>query len=173
MIYFTADYHLFHRNILRYCERPFKTIQKMQQTIWKNHNNIVTPDDTVYFLGDLTMEGGSARQKLDPLFNKLNGNFIMILGNHDRLKPFSYLDMGFNSVHTSLTIELEGKKIFLCHDPAMVQIGIVEKDVGFAVCGHIHQLWKKVTCFIPVVNCGVDVWDFTPVSLQQILELIN
>lgn len=146
----------------------------MQYTIWKNHNNIVTPDDTVYMLGDLTMEGGSARQKLDPLLDRLNGNLIMILGNHDRIKPQVYVEMGFSSVHTSLTIEIDGRKIFLCHDPAVVQPGIIPEDVNLVLCGHVHASWKKVdTPTATIINVGVDMWDFSPINFEQILELID
>jgi calcineurin-like phosphoesterase family protein len=146
----------------------------MQEAIWKNHNGIVTPDDTVYFLGDLTMESPSCRQKLDPLLSKLNGELIMILGNHDRIMPYTLVEMGFSSVHTSLVIEIEGKKIFLCHDPAVVQPGNIPSDIDLVLCGHVHTLWRKID--IPVatiINVGVDVWEFKPVSYQQILELIN
>ena len=173
MIYFSADYHLFHRNIIKFCNRPFSSTQRMQYHIWENHNHIVQPEDTVYFLGDLTMEGGSARQKLDPLVDKLNGNLIMILGNHDRMKPFDYIEMGFSSVHTSLVIEVEGKKIFLCHDPAMIQPGIIPPEVDFALCGHVHTTWQKIDSFIPIINVGVDIWKFEPVNMLQILELIG
>lgn len=146
----------------------------MQEAIWRNHNSIVTPDDTVYFLGDLTMESPSCRQKLDPLLNRLNGELIMILGNHDRLKSFTLVEMGFNSVHTSLIIEIEGKKIFLCHDPAVVQPGIIPPDIDLVLCGHVHASWRKIdTPIATIVNVGVDVWEFKPVSYQQILELIN
>ena len=52
MIYFTSDWHLGHANIIKYCERPFKSVSDMDRILIQNYNEIVDQDDTVYFLGD-------------------------------------------------------------------------------------------------------------------------
>ena len=51
--WWTSDYHFSHFNIIRYCKRPFKTAEEMNETIIKRHNERVKPDDTVFFLGGL------------------------------------------------------------------------------------------------------------------------
>lgn len=55
MDYFTADTHFFHKNIIRYCDRPFESITKMNNVMINNWNNTVGKNDTVYALGDFAM----------------------------------------------------------------------------------------------------------------------
>jgi calcineurin-like phosphoesterase family protein len=54
MIYFSADWHLGHKNIIKYCNRPFKTVEDMDSTIWINAYKVLKPNDVLYYLGDLT-----------------------------------------------------------------------------------------------------------------------
>ncbi len=56
--WWTSDYHFSHFNIIRYCERPFKTAEEMDETIIRKHNERVKPEDTVFFLGDFIFKGG-------------------------------------------------------------------------------------------------------------------
>ena len=60
MNYFTSDLHLGHRNIIRLCNRPFATIEEMDETLIRNWNAKVTNGDTVYILGDFCYKGGMA-----------------------------------------------------------------------------------------------------------------
>ena len=86
---------------------------------------------------------------------------ILILGNHDSLKPFTYIDLGFESVHTSLELSYNGKDYVLVHDPAA---SCIDRNRIF-LCGHVHDLFKIQR---NVINVGVDVWNFFPVSMEQI-----
>ena len=51
MIYFTADTHFDHANIIRFCNRPFATVEEMNETLIANWNRKVHGNDTVYILG--------------------------------------------------------------------------------------------------------------------------
>ena len=53
MLYFTADLHLGHANIIRHCGRPFASVEDMDRCLIDNWNRRVRPEDTVYILGDL------------------------------------------------------------------------------------------------------------------------
>ena len=55
MVWFTADFHLGHSNIIRYCERPFASAAEMDEEILVRMNECVKPDDELYFLGDFCM----------------------------------------------------------------------------------------------------------------------
>ena len=50
--YATADPHLGHANIIRYCKRPFKNVKEMNEKIIKNFNDILKEDDVLYCVGD-------------------------------------------------------------------------------------------------------------------------
>lgn len=52
MIWFTADTHFGHKNIIKYCDRPFDSIENMDQTIIGAINNNVQPNDILWHLGD-------------------------------------------------------------------------------------------------------------------------
>lgn len=162
MIYFTADWHEAHENIIRYCGRPFKNASHMIKTILRNYNNIVGEDDTVYFLGDLSMRSSIYERAIGQLVSKMNGRKHLILGNHDRLKPFDYVDIGFLTVHTALEICPNGHDFVLVHDPVL---SAIDRTRNF-LCGHVHELFKRQK---NVLNVGVDVWDFKPVSLEEII----
>jgi len=139
----------------------------MNTDILEKYNTTVTDKDEVYFLGDLTMDGPSNQEKFVSLFSSLPGKKHLILGNHDKFKPFSYHDMGFFSVHTSLRVSLTTKlEIYMVHDPAWAQI-----SNSVWLCGHVHQQWKsqRVGENTLLINVGVDAWDFFPVILEDIL----
>lgn len=49
----TSDLHFWHKNICKYCNRPFETIEQMNKEIINRYNSVVSEDDTVFILGDL------------------------------------------------------------------------------------------------------------------------
>lgn len=164
MIYFTADQHFDHENIIKYCKRPFTTVRLMNRTIIRNYNEIITDDDIVYHLGDVTLRGPVSINVVRQFTGRLKGQKHLILGNHDRLTPKQYLDVGFLSVHTSL--ELEFENLILVHDPAL---SAVDRKRVF-LCGHVHDLFKVAK---NAINVGVDQWNFKPVSLSEIRDVID
>jgi len=129
--FFSADHHFFHPNILRYCSRPFKNEQEMRNVIVKKHNEVVGPDDTTYFLGDVAMVGRHELSKLGPLLARMNGTKHLILGNHDEGRPFTYEKFGFTTVHTALQYNND---VILRHDPASCNV-LPDK---IWLVGHVH-----------------------------------
>jgi len=89
----------------------------------------------------------------------------LILGNHDVLKPFTYVNLGFASVHTSLKIRIGNYDAYLIHDPSAWTV--LPRD-SILVCGHIHGLFKTLP-EQKTVNVGVDVWEFKPITEERIL----
>lgn len=163
-IYFTADPHYFHDPIIEACNRPYRNSHIMGKDMIRKYNERVSQNDTCYILGDLTLV--KDKEPIRRLLDKLNGHKILILGNHDYLNPFTYVDIGFISVHTSLEISTHVGDFVLVHDPAISQI---DRNRTF-LCGHIHDLFKmQKNC----INVGVDVWGFYPVSLSEIIVFIQ
>ena len=162
MVFFTADSHFGHAMILVYCKRPFITTRQMDKAIIRNHNSVVTKDDDVYIAGDFSMYGPTHKGILRKYVSQLNGRLHLILGNHDLKDARSLVDdVGFYSVHYPY---FEVGNFVIVHDPALSQIDRNRTFLG----GHVHDLFKTMKNFI---NVGVDVRDFTPVSMDQALEL--
>ena len=87
-VFFTSDTHLYHGNIIRFCNRPFKDVDMMNETIISNWNNTVGQDDIVFHLGDFCL-GGSA--EWTKMLDRLNGRIYLIMGNHD----LKYIRQGY------------------------------------------------------------------------------
>ena len=79
-VFFTSDTHFNHANILKFCDRPFKNVEEMNETIIVNWNKVIGKDDTVFHLGDFCL-GGSA--EWTKILDRLNGKIHLIVGNHD------------------------------------------------------------------------------------------
>jgi len=150
--FFTSDTHFGHKNILKYTNRPFKSVEEMDEELIRRWNATVTPDDTVIHLGDFSLKGN-----VNKYLKQLNGNIIWIGGNHDS-KP----------IIRDMIIEHGGKSWHLAHDPQ-------DCESEFNLHGHVHTEWKvKIQKNGRVfVNVGVDQWDFQPITIKQILEAIE
>lgn len=154
MLYFTADTHFDHTNVIKYCNRPFKNIDEMNNTIITNWNNTVMPQDTIYHLGDFAFAGTNRVQEL---INGLNGHIIFVRGNHDKNK-ISNIEQ--------IILKKNGHRILLIHDPALANCQML------TLCGHVHNVFKIFNGShknrFPIINVGVDLWDYKPVSWDQI-----
>ena len=81
MIWFSADFHLSHKNIIKYCNRPFDSIEEMNEVIVQNFNEVVHPGDTIILAGDLCLSHRPATAQ--KWLKRLNGQKIVLRGNHD------------------------------------------------------------------------------------------
>ena len=82
MRFFTSDLHLGHENIIGYCNRPYDSVDEMNEDLVRRWNQVVTPDDEVIVVGDFAM--GKLNETL-PLAGLLNGGKTLVPGNHDRM----------------------------------------------------------------------------------------
>ncbi len=180
MIYFTSDFHFGHSNIIEYENRLFKNADVMDRDLIKEYNSIITNEDTVYILGDLSLKRSNHKEYLRNIVESMRGNKILILGNHDALKPFDYVDLGFKYVSTYLEIPIiQNNKIVLTfglvHDPS---VAIIDKSKIW-LCGHVHSQWDKIDKWdiasnhIRILNVGVDVRKFKPISINEIMKEFN
>ena len=165
-IWLTSDRHFGHENTCRgfssWGTRPFASAQLMDRILISNYRQVVKNEDTVYDLGDLTLAGVQHRSYVERILSQLPGRKIFIIGNHDKHNPFTYIELGYESVHTSLEVE----EFILIHDPAA---SIMALDKTW-LCGHIHTLFlQQRNCY----NVGVDVHNFYPVSIDKIRKDIE
>jgi calcineurin-like phosphoesterase family protein len=166
LIWFTADEHYYHSNIIsnRFRERrPFNTVDEMNRTLIRNHNEFVSDGDLVYHLGDFTFSKNLPEART--LLSKLKGRHILILGNHDLFKPFDYIEMGFEGVHTSLELNTMFGTVgrpTLIHDPAVA--GVFKED--YFIHGHTHGLGLHLAH--NTFGVSVELHNYHPVSIQDI-----
>jgi calcineurin-like phosphoesterase family protein len=149
--YVTADHHFNHVNIIKYTGRPFADVVEMNDELVNRYNARVKAEDQVFFLGDSQFYKQGA---LDYV-SLLRGQKIFVRGNHDR-----------SLLIRSLTIRYNGLLIGMMHNP---EHALVEVDLN--LCGHVHEVWKSSWRHgRPVINVGVDVWEFAPVLLDEIVQ---
>lgn len=161
-VWLTSDYHFGHAAILEYTKRPWTHIEVHDRALIRNAREVVTDKDVLIINGDFTMFGSQKRPVIEKTLRKIPGKKILVYGNHDKLKPFTYVDMGFIMATTALVLE---GGILVAHDPAAAVCWPKDKPV---LCGHIHDLFRSVD---NVVNVGVDVWGYAPVELETAVKL--
>mgnify|MGYP001205212417 CR=1 FL=1 len=113
MDYLSSDFHFAHTNVIKYCNRPFSSIEEMDDIIIYNINKLVQPDDTLWCLGDFTFKNHDEYRKLIKC-----KNVHLILGNHDKIPKNKLKDI-FTSVENLHRIKVNYKNtvlnIVLCH----------------------------------------------------------
>lgn len=188
MIFFSSDHHFGHNNIIQYCNRQFRSVEEMNDAMVEYWNETVTPNDEVYYLGDFSL-----RYEYFKMFcPRLKGKIFFVPGNHDQCWGKSswteekratrikmYEDCGVAVLPKILTKNFEGTHFVLSHLPYGGARETDERDFGkhhpkdegsYLLHGHVHNAWKKNG---RQINVGADVWNFRPVSLKQIHELID
>ena len=164
----TADPHFGHKNILKYCKRPFSNVNEMDEALITNWNKIVQPDDEIHVVGDFafccTMDYALNIMK------RLNGSKHLIIGNHDALA----LDMNnirpgsWKSIKDLSETIINGQKIVLCHY-ALRTWHHSYKGVGH-LFGHTHGTLPP---YGKSFDCGVDSWNYTPLNSHQITQKLD
>jgi len=166
-IFFTADSHFFHKNIISYCQRPFKSVEEMHKVLIENWNKVVGRNDLVYHLGDFGMGNISDLQKLR---EKLNGQIVLIAGGHDKAIVADLIasDYMFLKIRHLLTLQTSIGKIVLCHYP--LRVWDCSHYNSYHLFGHCHgsqKTWGKS------YDVGVDTNNFTPLSLSEISNIMK
>jgi calcineurin-like phosphoesterase family protein len=165
MYYFTSDTHFFHAKIIGYCNRPFNSMEEMNEEMIRRWNERVSPEDTVFHIGDfgLCKSSEAPNAPKDPfkfIRSQLNGNIIFIAGNHDGNNKNK-------SIIESMIIIHGGHRIYLTHNPKFYR-----KDFEWNFCGHTHGnegVFRKIEKSI-IVDVGVDCWDFRPIEINEIVQ---
>ncbi len=168
MRYFTADQHYYHHKIIGYENRPYRNEKEMRSDLIIKHNETIRPQDEVIHVGDFAMVGTSQWERIGSVLKHLNGTHHLVIGNHDECNWDKYLNVGFASVHTSMW--WEDDSIVCAHDPSAWTI--TKHKFKILLCAHVHQLFdiiKKDNTV--VINVGVDVRGYKPISLEGVKNL--
>ncbi|MCR4804419.1 MAG: metallophosphoesterase family protein [Clostridia bacterium] len=137
-IRYIADSHFGKPEIIPFDERPFRSVEEMDAVMMKKWNEAVAPDDTVYIIGDFCDDKES---RYIDLLEHLNGEKVMILGNHERYyHKISERIRSMYKVVTDFHIMQDGDRcVVMCHYPLyMFPMDYVEN--AWMLHGHIHNV---------------------------------
>lgn len=158
--FYTADLHLGHAGIIGLCNRPFATVEAMDEKLIENIRETVGPKDDLWIVGDLAMVKSIDKPRIEAMFKRIPGRKHLVAGNHDKLWV---RELNWTSVSTLVEIKDEGTRVTLCHYPLMTWPGA--RHGALQLFGHVHDNWAGSR---GCINVGVDLWDFRPVTLEQI-----
>ena len=174
MIYFTSDTHFGHHAIIGYSNRPFATVEEMDETLIANWNKVVGPDDHVFHLGDVCFH---TKEPQDKYLSRLNGRKHLIVGNHDfghvtdpalwDDDPTHYREIAIDLHGDLVPAHRRGKHdvhVVLCHYP-MRQWNRGQWG-SWMLHGHTHGTIPSYTRSFDV---GVDCWEYAPVPLKEVM----
>lgn len=174
-LFFTADTHFGHKNIIDYCKRPFRDVEEMNETLIDNWNGTVGKNDIVFHLGDFGM--GDAVE-WNRILERLNGRIYLVAGNHDLRTLSSGGITRFEGISMQILIQVGKRKIYLNHYPFLCFSGS-EHD-SWQLFGHIHSNSQQLVADNSRLNyllstqydVGVDNNDYAPISYEQIRDII-
>lgn len=174
MIYFTADTHFCHSNIINLSGRPFKSISHMNQTLIQNWNSYVKEQDEIYILGDLFYRGTGSQ--VNEILNKLKGKKYLIRGNHDKFLDYDDFDSSaFEWVKDYYVLDYEKRKFILFHYPILEWQGYFRDSIH--LYGHVHNSSKDPVqkerldvLGTKAINVGVDVNNYFPINIKDIIK---
>lgn len=158
-IWFTADTHFGHERIIELANRPFATVEEMDEEMIRRWNAVVAPGDLIYHLGDFAFCDHT------PYLARLNGQKKLIIGNHDhsnRLKKAK----GWATIDSLLRVKgIPGEPlpVVLCH--YAMRVWSSSHHGALHLYGHSHGSLPgdHQSC-----DVGVDCWGFQPVTLNDV-----
>lgn len=184
---FYSDPHFGHKNIIGFCQRPFKNLTEMHEALVDNYNSVITRGMTVLWCGDafFRCDANEAHHWL----KQLNGRKVIVKGNHDPSDAV-LLGIGFRFVTHEMVLSITGKTCRVSHYPyafteeerqARIEEGLLVDDRymsrrprrrsdEYLIHGHTHSNVKKDG---RAIHVGVDAWDYAPATYDEVGELLR
>lgn len=190
-VWFTADCHFNHKNIIFYCNRPYETAKEMNKALIDNWNSVVEPEDTVVVVGDMFM---GSWKNISEIVPQLNGDIRLVVGNHDdqrRQEEMKKAGVIIEEYQITYYDDEGGPILVAGHDPEcfadLTYIDYVNdlnehgvfvdgRDI-ILIYGHVHDAApagiQKEDTGVYSFHVGVDTNNYTPVSWDYIIEQYN
>ncbi len=161
--WFTADFHLGHKNIIRYCNRPFDSVEAMNSAILERLNSAVKAKDVLYFLGDFCI---GPRARAMELRHEIQCKKIFAVpGNHD--KDTRKLTQEFCWLGDLAEVSINGQRIVLCH--YAMRVWNHSSHGAWHLYGHSHGRLPSLAASLSM-DVGVDTHDFRPWHFDEIRD---
>ncbi len=173
MIHFTSDTHWGHKNIIKYSNRPFSSVEEMDETLINNWNAVVKPNDIVWHLGDFAF---CDYKSFTQILRRLNGTKNVILGNHDKIIINNWDNLIdsklLNSIQYYKELKADGQMIVLLHYG--MRVWNKSHHGSIHLYGHSHG---SLPPHGKSVDVGVDSKEITseyrPVSLDEVIKYMS
>lgn len=169
--FFTADTHLGHANIIKYCNRPFRSVEEMDEAIIQNWNKVVRRNDIIFHLGDFCFGN---YERLLYYLRRLNGLIYLISGDHDQISSehrdcfavyydnYAKFTVNGMSYDPKRTLPLT-----LCH--YSMRTWAKSHYGSYHLYGHSHGRLPEIRDSLSF-DVGVDSHDFVPWSAEDVIE---
>lgn len=164
--YFSADWHLSHKNIIGYDNRPFRDIYEMNDTILENYLTIVNPEDNFYFLGDFCFNN----RQTEEFLSELHGNLFFIRGNHDKSDTIKLYQKYGVYLGEQKKITVEGQEIILNHYG--MRVWDRSHRGSWQLHGHSHGSLKDDPNLLSI-DVGCMLHDYKPLEFAQIQKIMS
>lgn len=183
--WFTSDTHFGHERIIELAGRPFDSVEEMNAVMVERWNATVGIHDTVYHCGDAVM--GTFADNIQ-ILGQLNGMIQLVPGNHDRVSSVYHhrnpaAAERFRQMYIDQGVYILPEHIYGWCDMNMSHypyVGDSHADDRYTemrpidnglplIHGHVHEEWRVND---RMLNVGVDVWDFTPISFDTVRDFL-
>ena len=180
--FFTGDLHFGHKNVLTFDNRPFATVDEMDAELIRRWNNKVGKGDLVYVLGDLIWK--SRNNDAPALIKSLNGQIILIKGNHDRFLHNSKAKAALAGIkdYDDICVTLEDgtqRRVIVSHYFIPMYIGHRYNAIHLHAHSHFSdeadfeidfaEQLNRMGCKNEIYNVGCMYWNYEPVTLDEII----
>lgn len=163
-IWFWSDPHFHHKNICRLSNRPFSSVEEMNEKLIDNFNSVVKQGDRVFCLGDFSF---GRQEETEKIFNRLNKcQHHLIFGNHDGDESSK---LPWNWARSYYELKINGVKLVLFHYPIQSWNGAFRGSIHLH--GHSHGHVKSEN--IKRMDVGVDCCNYSPINLDQIIDKLK
>lgn len=157
-VWFTSDTHFSHKNIIRYCNRPFADVDAMDSAIVNRWNERVRHHDEVWHLGDFSLRSSEVTSRF---LDRLMGKIHLVWGNHDSNQVRQMPRWASSQPYAEISVD--GTRLVLLH--YAMRVWNRSHHGALHLYGHSHNSLPGDSASCDV---GVDAWDFRPVSLVEI-----
>lgn len=170
-VFITADTHFNHENILKFTDRPWSTLEEMNEGLIDRWNAKVGPRDDIWHLGDFAFIHPDGIP-IDELFARLNGRKHLVVGNHDE-KNSRVMKLPWVKIEHLAKLRYEGRRAVMCHYPLETWAYAHRGVLMFH--GHSHGTLQRV---IPHrFDVGVDALgkhaDHGPIDVEDLFNLAD
>ena len=182
-VFFTADLHFGHENVIAFDNRPFESVEEMDAELMRRWNNKVEKSDIVYVLGDMIWK--TKNDEAEAIIKSLNGQIILIKGNHDRFISNAKAKKALAGLkdYDDITVKLSDgtnrrcilshyfMPFYNCHHYQAIHLhghshSTEEAKIEFEIAKELNE--KGFTN--EIYNVGCMYWNYEPVTLDEILK---